>query len=83
MSLVDGLYAFLWFTCPMNCIFISKKSDGKTSSANHSMKKNNSEFLTVAIEAALQAGDLLRKGFGTSFEISSKPGRHNLVTHFR
>ena len=46
------------------------------------MKKNNSEFLTVAIEAALQAGDLLRKGFGTSFEISSKPGRHNLVTHF-
>ena len=46
------------------------------------MKKNNSEFLSVAIEAALQAGDLLRKGFGTSFEISSKPGRHNLVTHF-
>ncbi|HEY4832745.1 MAG TPA: inositol monophosphatase family protein, partial [Waddliaceae bacterium] len=46
------------------------------------MKKNSSEFLTVAIEAALQAGDLLRKGFGTSFEISSKPGRHNLVTHY-
>ncbi len=46
------------------------------------MKKNNSEFLTVAIEAALQAGELLQKGFGTSFEITSKPGRHNLVTHF-
>jgi len=44
--------------------------------------KKNSEYLTVAIEAALQAGDLLRKGFGTSFEISSKPGRHNLVTHY-
>ena len=46
------------------------------------MKKNNSELLTVAIEAALQAGDLLRKGFGTSFEISSKSGRHNLVTEY-
>ncbi len=46
------------------------------------MKKNNSEFLTVAIEAALQAGDLLRKGFGTSYEITNKPGRHNLVTHY-
>ncbi|MBS0649176.1 MAG: inositol monophosphatase [Verrucomicrobia bacterium] len=46
------------------------------------MKKNNSEFLTVAIEAALQAGDLLKKGFGTSFEITSKPGRHNLVTEY-
>ncbi|HEX2579407.1 MAG TPA: inositol monophosphatase family protein [Rhabdochlamydiaceae bacterium] len=44
--------------------------------------KKNSEYLTVAIEAALQAGDLLRKGFGTAFEISSKPGRHNLVTHY-
>src|SRR5262245_41756825 len=46
------------------------------------MKKNNAEFLTVAIEAALQAGDILRKGFGTSFEITSKPGRHNLVTKY-
>lgn len=46
------------------------------------MKKNSSEFLNAAIEAALQAGDLLRKGLGTSFEISSKPGRHNLVTHY-
>lgn len=46
------------------------------------MKNNNSEFLTVAIEAALQAGDLLRKGFGTSLEITNKSGRHNLVTQY-
>jgi myo-inositol-1(or 4)-monophosphatase len=46
------------------------------------MKNNHSEFLTVAIEAALQAGDILSKGFGTSLEISSKAGRHNLVTQF-
>ena len=44
--------------------------------------KPNSEFLTVAIQAALQAGDLLRKGFGTSFEITTKPGIHNLVTYY-
>lgn len=44
--------------------------------------KNNSEFLTVAIEAALLAGELVRKGFGTVFEITSKPGRHNLVTEY-
>lgn len=42
----------------------------------------NSELLNVAIQAALQAGNLLKKGFGTSLEITSKPGRHNLVTQF-
>lgn len=43
---------------------------------------NNSELLTVAIEAALHAGALLRQGFGTAFEISSKEGHHNLVTTY-
>lgn len=43
---------------------------------------HNSEFLTVAIEAALAAGSLLRKGFGTAFEIESKEGHHNLVTTY-
>ncbi|MBP7074472.1 MAG: inositol monophosphatase [Rhabdochlamydiaceae bacterium] len=43
---------------------------------------NNSELLTVAIEAALLAGALLRQGFGTSFEISFKEGDHNLVTTY-
>ncbi len=43
---------------------------------------HNSELLTVAIEAALAAGSLLRQGFGTAFEISSKEGHHNLVTTY-
>lgn len=34
------------------------------------------------MEAALLAGDLLKKGFGTSFSISSKEGKHNLVTEY-
>lgn len=41
-----------------------------------------SELTLAAIQVALQAGELLRKGFGTTFEIDSKPGRHNLVTHY-
>jgi len=41
-----------------------------------------SELTLAAVQAALQAGDLLRKGFGTTFEIDSKPGMHNLVTHY-
>ena len=35
-----------------------------------------------AIDAALEAGELLRRGFGTSFKISSKEGKHNLVTEY-
>lgn len=42
----------------------------------------HSELLTVAIETALHAGHLLKKGFGTAYEISSKEGRHNLVTTY-
>ncbi len=40
------------------------------------------DFLSVAIGAALEAGEILRRGFGTVFEISSKEGRHNLVTEY-
>lgn len=36
----------------------------------------------VAIEAAKTSGALLQKGFQTPFSISSKPGRHNLVTEY-
>ncbi len=36
----------------------------------------------VAIQAALQAGELLKKGFGSSFEISSKEKKQDLVTEF-
>lgn len=46
------------------------------------MHYSSSEFLSLAIQAALQAGDILRKGFGTRFEIEKKPGRHNLVTFY-
>lgn len=42
----------------------------------------NSEFLNVAIEAALKAGEIIARGFGTVFAISSKEGKHNLVTEY-
>jgi myo-inositol-1(or 4)-monophosphatase len=46
-------------------------------------KKDSLSRLTLsAIDAALHAGDLLRKGFGTKFSISNKEGRHNLVTEY-
>jgi len=35
-----------------------------------------------AVESALKAGEILKKGFGTSFEISSKEGKNNLVTEY-
>ncbi len=41
-----------------------------------------SNITLIAIEAALQAGEILRQGFGTHFAISSKEGRHNLVTEY-
>lgn len=41
-----------------------------------------SSLTLTAVEAALQAGEILRQGFGTSFKISSKPGIHNLVTEY-
>lgn len=43
---------------------------------------NLSRFCLIGIEAALQAGDLLKKGFGSQFSISTKPGIHNLVTEY-
>lgn len=45
-------------------------------------KESLSSLTLVAIEAALLAGELLRQGFGTQFAISSKEGRHNLVTEY-
>ncbi len=35
-----------------------------------------------AIDAAIQAGEILTKGFGTQFKISNKAGVHNLVTEY-
>jgi len=41
-----------------------------------------SHFTLIAIEAALQAGDILKKGFGTHFSISTKSEKHDLVTDY-
>jgi myo-inositol-1(or 4)-monophosphatase len=41
-----------------------------------------SSLLDVAQKTALEAGDLLKEGFGTTFHIDNKEGRHNLVTEY-
>ncbi|MCX6147502.1 MAG: inositol monophosphatase family protein [Candidatus Kapabacteria bacterium] len=41
-----------------------------------------SEITNLAKEAALKAGSILSKGFGSSFEINNKIGKNNLVTEF-
>ncbi|MBI3508229.1 MAG: inositol monophosphatase [Chlamydiia bacterium] len=45
-------------------------------------KESFSPLTLAAIDAALEAGDLLKKGFGTRFSVSSKWGSHNLVTEY-
>jgi myo-inositol-1(or 4)-monophosphatase len=42
----------------------------------------NSPLAFVAIQAALKAGHLLRRGFGTRFSINSKANAQDLVTDF-
>ncbi|MDE3055146.1 MAG: inositol monophosphatase [Verrucomicrobiota bacterium] len=46
------------------------------------MHQNFSKATLAAMEAALLAGELLKKGFGTQFSISEKEGKHNLVTEY-
>ncbi len=41
-----------------------------------------SEETRLAISVAKESGDILRKGFGTTFAIQAKDGRHDLVTEF-
>ncbi len=36
----------------------------------------------LAIDAALIAGEILRKGYGTNYKISKKEGKNNLVTEY-
>lgn len=48
----------------------------------HSHDVADNPLLATAVDAALKAGTILRNGFGTSFDISSKEGRHNLVTEY-
>lgn len=45
-------------------------------------KESFSKLTAIAVEAALLAGEILRRGFGTSFSIAHKAGRHNLVTEY-
>lgn len=45
-------------------------------------KESFSELTLIAIEAALAAGEILRSGYGTHFQIKSKEGHHNLVTEY-
>lgn len=40
------------------------------------------DLTNTAIQAALEAGELLRNGFGTHFSIKHKEGKHNLVTEY-
>jgi myo-inositol-1(or 4)-monophosphatase len=46
------------------------------------MVDDSSHFAMIAIQAAFQAGEILRRGFGTAFEIVSKPGKQNFVTEY-
>lgn len=41
-----------------------------------------SEYTIIAIETAKRAGEILLEGFGTTFKISEKEGKNNLVTEF-
>jgi myo-inositol-1(or 4)-monophosphatase len=45
-------------------------------------QKEFSSLTLIAIQAALKAGDILRRGFGTSYEIQAKPGKQNFVTEY-
>lgn len=41
-----------------------------------------SQYTLVAIQAALQAGEILKKGFSTDYQITTKPGIQNFVTPY-
>jgi myo-inositol-1(or 4)-monophosphatase len=41
-----------------------------------------SSLTSTAIQAALKSGEILRRGFGTQYEITAKPGRQNFVTEY-
>jgi myo-inositol-1(or 4)-monophosphatase len=45
-------------------------------------KEEFSKITKTAIDAALIAGDLLKKGFSTTYKIDKKEGSHNLVTEY-
>jgi len=65
----------------INSIFTHVLSKSKHNECTVTMQTNDFSSLTlVAIQAALKAGEILRKGFGSAFEINVKPGLQNFVT---
>jgi myo-inositol-1(or 4)-monophosphatase len=50
--------------------------------AEEKPERFSSELTLIAIEAAVNAGNVLRYGFGTHFQIKNKEGHHNLVTEY-
>lgn len=42
----------------------------------------NADLRDIAVTTGRAAGEILRRGFGTSFSVTSKEGRHNLVTEY-
>ena len=46
------------------------------------MTHDISQFSFLSIQAALRAGEELKRGFQTSYSITTKPGKHNLVTYY-
>ena len=45
-------------------------------------KNDFSKITLVAVEAALKAAEILKKGFRNTLEIKKKEGKHNLVTQY-
>lgn len=41
-----------------------------------------SKLTKIAIDTAIHAGEILKEGFGSTYEITKKDGRHNLVTEY-
>lgn len=68
-------------------IFLSNYGAGLKDNTNggrpKSMNKPQfSEMTQVALQTAHLGGEIAKKGFGTSFSVSSKQGNHNLVTEY-
>ncbi len=49
---------------------------------NRNFECMEKELLQIAKIAAINAGKILKEGFGTNFNIRSKEGKHNLVTEY-
>lgn len=72
----------LWLSLAMDASLDFPVSSTKMGGLLSQEKDSLSNLTLVAIEAALQAGTLLREGFGTHFAVQSKEGIHNLVTEY-